>query len=73
MGMAFEITVEDVMTVSSSRTNTPLTEYQAEIIFNQLDHDAIERAALHGNDMDTQIEYAYEEIRNQLSGTQDAA
>jgi hypothetical protein len=73
MGMAFEITVEDVMTVSTSRTNTPLTEYQAEIIFNQLDHDAIERAALHGDDMDTQIEYAYEEIRNQLSGTQAAA
>jgi len=35
------------------------------LLFN-LDNDAVEKAALYGNDMSEQTDYAYKEIRKQV-------
>ena len=62
MSLAFEITEEDIQNV--------LTRNKAEgnpnAILDLLDMAAIEKAALYGDDIDDQTEYAYQEIEKQL-------
>lgn len=55
--MAFEITVEDVELAVGCNTK------RAQHIFDNIDLDAVEKAALRGIDMDEKTEYAYDEIR----------
>lgn len=65
MSNAWETTYDDVLNVAH-RMGKKLTEDQTHTIHNELDHFKIEDAALNGNDMDTQTEYAYEEIERQM-------
>lgn len=67
MGYAFEITTEDVLTVMQ-QLGIEGGEEKAEEFFNELDTGAVEKAALYGDDMDEQTEYAYKEIREQIAG-----
>jgi hypothetical protein len=60
MNMAFEVTVEDVMNCFKC------DEDLATELFDMLDCDAVADAALYGDDMDSQTEYAYDEIKQQL-------
>lgn len=67
MSLAWETTDEDVANVLSrlhpSRTYTVKETIQ---ILGNLDHNKIEKAALYGNDIDEQTNYAYDEIEKQL-------
>jgi len=65
MSMAWETTTEDVWN-ALERMNETRTEEEVDAIHDALDHDAIEKAALHGDDMLEQTEYATEEIINQI-------
>ena len=68
MGLAFEITVDDVQNVL--RKLESISDSQA--MFDTLtpdDHAAIEKAALYGDDIDTQTEYAYQELGKILKET----
>lgn len=64
MSVAFEITEEDVSTVLA---DMGLPANDACEMLGRLDHLAIEKAALHGDDMDVQTGYAHDEIRRQIS------
>jgi len=66
MSNAWENTSDDVLNVIH-KMGKKATSYQVETIFDSLDHFKIEEAALRGNDMDTQTEYAYEEIERQIN------
>jgi len=67
MSRAFEITAEDVQ--NALRDYVTLTESQAEKLFDfALDCDAVEKAALYGDEMEEQTAFAYEEIREQILG-----
>jgi hypothetical protein len=73
MSTAFEITEDDVQIVLSKlpiRIITPLHHLgydTAEHVLNQvIDQGAVEEAALHGDDMDTQTQYALDEIKSQI-------
>lgn len=64
---AFQITEEDIESaIDNPRYNKGLkTDKTADEIFNEMhgnDLNRIEEAALHGIDMDTQTDYAYQEI-----------
>lgn len=65
MSMAWETTVDDVITVCTNNGET-VTEEQAENIIENLDHYKIEKEALHGDDMLEQLDYAYGEIWEQI-------
>jgi hypothetical protein len=65
MSLAFEITTEDVQNVLNAH-GIPSTYEQAEEKLNALDTDAIEKAALYGDDLDLQTEYALQEVEKQL-------
>jgi ribosomal protein L12E/L44/L45/RPP1/RPP2 len=62
----FEITTEDVATVLTQMgaQKDPQTVSQ---LFERLDACQVEKAALHGQDIDEQTEYAYQEIQDQLN------
>jgi hypothetical protein len=64
MSNAWETTDEDVLNVLNSMGKK---DSSAEDVLSNLDHYKIERAALKGNDLETQTEYAYEEIKRQLT------
>lgn len=66
MSNAWETTTDDVATVIDR--NGIFIDYDRldEIVDFQLDHDAIEKIALEGKDMDEQVELAYNEIERQL-------
>lgn len=72
VSMALEISSNDVLTVLNhnvlalANADGKTCEQLAEVYFDQLNFFAIEKAALSGNDLDTQTEYAQEEIANQL-------
>lgn len=66
MGMAFGISVDDVATVLEKHGVTQITEDELINLFEALDGDIIEHAALEGVDMDEQTEYAHAEIASQL-------
>lgn len=71
-GQAFGISEEDVANVLAS--NTMIESYRAgrsiedmaNALMEGLDFDAIEEAALMGDDMDQQTDYAHDEITKQL-------
>ena len=65
MGMAFGISSDDVLLVAH-RTGLNVSDEQAQEWFDGLDHDAVEKSALYGQDMDQQIDYALDEIQRQL-------
>jgi len=58
---AFEVTPEDVQQVMNC------SEEEAEHYIDVLDMGAVEKAALYGDDIDEQTNYAYDEIRRQLA------
>lgn len=61
---AFEITSDDVRNVLF--THKVVKSYnEVEAIFDGLDADEVENAALHGDEMDKQIDYAYSNIEEQ--------
>lgn len=64
MGTAFQISDEDVANVL---TDQGQSADDAAMLLLQLDHAAVEKAALEGDDLDQQAEYAREEIRRQLA------
>jgi hypothetical protein len=70
--LAFEVTVEDVVTVLRSNrgsfmsTEGKSTEAVARESFEDLDFDLVVQAALFGDDMDEQVDFAYDEIARQL-------
>lgn len=71
MSQAFGISEDDVLSVLSKHwddvANTEQSfEQLAAAALAQLDHGAIEKAALRGNDLDIQTTYAQEEIERQL-------
>ena len=66
MSNAWETTSEDVQNACANN-NYYISEDMAEKLLGKLDHDAIEKAALYGNDMDEQTNNAYDEIRRQIS------
>ena len=65
MSNAFEITNDDVENVLS-RNNVKSNTILVKSIFDILDHGLIEKAALYGDDIEEQTEYAYKEIESQL-------
>jgi hypothetical protein len=64
MNTAFEVTVDDVENVLNKHKLE--LELDADTIHGELDHDALEEAALWGDDMDEQTNYACQEIEKQL-------
>jgi hypothetical protein len=67
MSLAFGITLEDLESVLAKFGKLSLIdEEEIEIIFDALDFNLIEKAALYSTDMDEQIIFAYQEIENQL-------
>ena len=66
MSNAWETTVEDVLNICNMRLNMGLSEESAEIILSDLNHKAIEDAALYGEDINEQTCNAYDEIELQI-------
>lgn len=62
MNTAFEVTPDDVANVLNAHN----IDKDADDIHGQLDHDALEEAALWGDDIDEQTNYACQEIEKQL-------
>jgi hypothetical protein len=65
MSLAWETTNEDVATVLRVH-NVNLRQNKLEEVSTNLDFDAIEQAALAGDEIDEQTNYAYQEIEDQL-------
>lgn len=65
MGMAFGISEDDVQAIVS-RAGIEISDARASEILGMLNHDLVEAAALHFDDMDEQTESAYDEIRRQM-------
>jgi hypothetical protein len=65
MSNAWETTAEDVMNVVNCMERE-IQKADAEKILNLLNHGAIEKAVLYGNDLGSQVEYAYQEIKEQI-------
>jgi hypothetical protein len=63
MSFAWETTVDDVENVLRRMGRTGMGSVS---IHGMLDHEAIEKAALRGNDMSDQTEGAYDEIERQI-------
>ena len=67
MSMAWETTTEDVRRVlDNMNEGANLTDEQVDEIHTRLDHEAIEKAALSGEDMLEQCKYADMEIADQI-------
>jgi hypothetical protein len=66
MGLAFGISVDDVASVLASCGVSQITEDELNNLFESLDQDRVEKAALAGDDMDEQTHYAHAEIAVQL-------
>ena len=71
-GTAYQATVDDVVNVlhsnpaPSDKTKGKSLAAIAEEVFGDLDFDLIEQAALLGDDLDEQTDYANDEIARQL-------
>ena len=69
MSMAFEITSDDVSIVLdrlAPEILAKLPQDPQDILDEIVDEDAVESAALHGDGMDEQTNYALDEIQAQL-------
>jgi len=67
MSMAWETTLEDVENVLR-RMGRKLRPESVRVLYEDLDQATIEKAALYGDSMEKQTEYAYDEIERQLKG-----
>jgi len=65
VSLAFEITDEDVDWAINSHSSKAITMDDAAKIKEQLDNSLVEKAALYGNDIDQQTQYAHKEIYRQ--------
>lgn len=65
MSMAWEVTDEDIETVLE-RLGASHGPEHIEEARDALDCEAVEKAALYGNSMNEQIEYAYDEMAAQF-------
>ena len=65
MSYAFETTIDDVLNVVHKMCFKANGD-QIHEIFDNLDQDKVEMAALKGDDMDEQIDLAYIEIEEQI-------
>jgi hypothetical protein len=65
---AFEVTIDDILNVYQER-GTKVSVSLAQAVMDDLDFDLIEEAALLGDDIEEQTDFAYEEIKRQLFGT----
>lgn len=64
---AFEITTEDIQNVCNIHFGNKISDEKAKAIFDKLDTDAVEKAALDGGDDDSsQTSAAYNEIKDQI-------
>lgn len=63
--MAFEVTADDVFVVLSA-AGVDTTLDACESVIDTLDLADVEQAALYGDDLDEQTEFAHQEIRDQL-------
>lgn len=65
---AFQITEEDVRTVVAKmdRYDIAADDNAVTAIFSKLDGDIVEKSILYGNDIETQTDYALEEIERQI-------
>lgn len=66
MSQAWETTPEDVNNVIRNRFGKVPNAAMIAKVHNDLDHAAIEKAALYGDDIDQQTTYAYDEIEKQI-------
>lgn len=66
MSLAWETTPEDIRNVMAKHGKGTLTDKRSEDIRFNLNEDLIEKAALYGNDISEQTDYAYQEIERQL-------
>jgi hypothetical protein len=67
MSLAWETTIEDLENVLR-RLGMPQQPAVVKTLYDQLDFAAIEKAALYGDSMEEQTEFAYKEIEHQLMG-----
>ncbi len=65
LSYAWEVTVDDVL-IGLERKGFLVTWEQADKIHDMIDLVEMEEAALRGDDMDEQTEYAQEEFYNQI-------
>ena len=65
MAMGFGISEDDILAVALRR-GVAMDERRAAVWFDQVNHDAIEAAALQADDMDEQTDLAFNEIDRQL-------
>ncbi len=74
MGLAWEVTAEDVNTALNQMGNISQFNEEREELCDEilifLDDEEVESAALYGNDIDTQSNYAIEEIKKQIKDLQ---
>jgi hypothetical protein len=64
MSFAWQTTEEDISAVLA---NTKLDEISnSEFYMDKLDHNKIAEAALFGDDLETQTDFAYQEIEKQI-------
>ena len=66
MSNAWETTLDDVI-LALGGLDRKVSDEEASKILDSLDADAIEQAALCGDEMEQQTEYAYQEIRRQIT------
>jgi len=66
MNLAFGITIEDLENVLHTHGSNIKNNSIIEIIFEELDMQKIEKAALYANEMEDQTTLAYAEIESQL-------
>ena len=65
MSNAFEVTTDDVLNVVH-RMGKKINGEKCHEIHAALDHNLVECEALRANDLETQTEYAYQEIEHQI-------
>ena len=66
MTVAFDISEEDIIAAAKEHIGNDLSFIEAEALMDKLDRSRIEKAALYGNDLETQTAYAVEAIADQL-------
>ena len=67
MSNAFEVTPDDVLNVCH-RMGKKIDNNKCHEIFNALDHDLVECAALKADTLEAQTDAAYTEIERQIKG-----
>ena len=66
MSNAFQVNELDVMDACKEHLNVVVDDHVAAEFLKKIDLAAVEKAALYGDDIDTQTKYAVEEIARQI-------